>query len=270
MTPQRISDDPSSPFGFDEDGTVIAPFGFKANGDPRLSNRGRQAGDGFGTTTKKKAPAPPRKKKTVQADTSADRAGGRTDYRVAATSMLKLATMLPTMLGSDPGGMISRFIGKKQTLALKGDATIMHMYAEPLGSAIGGMAVSHPKLATFLEGGSIKKEVVVLATTVAQFGVSLLANHRAPSEELASMGDQFTALQAQAIKQEIQDMIQAGQEAVSEDDQVDVDGYDDLQAHVDEQRAAYEQRPAPAFVSDFATAAPGEVPGHYEHLAAAS
>lgn len=268
MTAQILDrDNPDAPFGYDEDGTVVAPFGLKANGQPRLSNRGRSAGQGFGTPKRTTAPAPPKRAKRTAAETPAARRGG-VDYATVATGLVQLSTIGITAIGADPGGLVSRLIGKKQVTAIKGDAVILGMYAETLGSAIGGLATINPWLANKLEGGNIQKEVVVFATTVAQLGASLIANHRAPNEELAAMGDQASALQAQEIRRNLQQMTEQQAPAGPTDEQL----ADELAMREHLQHLA-EQQQAPAFVSDFAVQHPGQVPGQtdvYEQLAHAS
>jgi hypothetical protein len=212
MTPPRISDDPKSPFGYDEDGDVIAPFGLKADGTPRLSNRGRSAGQGFGTP-KKKAAAPPRKAATKPgpAEKPAANARGQIDYRVVAGGLVALASLPFQMAGADPGGFVSRLIGEKQTLALRGDAAILTMFAQPLGNALGGVASVNPWLAAKLEGGNMPKEYVVLAVTTSQLIGALVGNHRSPSQKLAEMAEEMAAVQAAEVKRNI-DTLRAEQE----------------------------------------------------------
>jgi hypothetical protein len=212
MTPPRISDDPKSPFGYDEDGDVIAPFGLKADGTPRLSNRGRSAGQGFGAA-KKKAAAPPRKAATKPgpAEKPAANARGQIDYRVVAGGLVALASLPFQMAGADPGGFVSRLIGEKQTLALRGDAAILTMFAQPLGNALGGVASVNPWLAAKLEGGNMPKEYVVLAVTTSQLIGALVGNHRAPSQKLADMAEEMAAVQAAEVKRNI-DAMRAQQE----------------------------------------------------------
>jgi len=260
-------DNPDAPFGYDEDGTVIAPYGLKANGQPRLSNRGRSAGQGFGTPKKTTAPAPPKRAKRTAAETPAVSRNGAVSYQQVATGLVQLSTVAISAIGADPGGFVSRLIGKRQTLAIKGDATILTMFAEPLGNAIGGLATINPWLANKLEGGNVSKEVVVFATTVAQLGASLVANHRAPSEELAAAGEQLAALQAQEVRRNVQAMTEQGP-AGPTDEQL----ADELAMREHLQQMA-EQQQAPAFVSDFAVPQPGQIPGQtdvYEQLAHAS
>lgn len=207
MTSPRISDDPKAPFGYDEDGHTIAPFGLKADGTPRLSNRGRMPGEGFGGPRKKAAPAPQKKKATPKAgpaEKPAVSARGQVDYRVVAGGLFQLGSIPFQMLGADPGGLVSRFLGKKQATALRGDAAIMTMFAEPMGNALGAVATVNPWLSAKLEGGNLPKEYIVLAVTASNLVGALVANHREPNERLAAMAEEMAAVQAMEIKRNIQ------------------------------------------------------------------
>lgn len=275
MTPQRVSDDLQAPFGYDEDGTVIAPFGLKANGDPRLSNRGRSAGSGFGSTPKKTAPAPKKRAPRSAAETPTVNRAGQTNYATAATGMVEVSSVVLTLAGADPGGFISRVIGKKQTTALKGDATILAMCAEPLGQAVGAFAPRTPWLATLLEGGSISTDVVVLAVTLGKMTSALIENHRNPSEELAELGNQLTGLRIQGIRDEIAAMAAQAAGAAQPQQDPEPETYADhaIREQHEADQEAFMERQAPQFVSDFAVQHPGQVPGQttvYEHLAHAS
>ncbi|MEU9048381.1 hypothetical protein AB0D63_43335 [Kitasatospora sp. NPDC048343] len=215
MAPQRISEDPQAPFGYDEDGTVIAPYGLKADGTPRLSNRGRTAGQGFGGTgtgPKKKAPAPPKKPRPSAAEQPTVKRNGQIDYVSAATGAIQLGSMLPGLAA----GFLERFIGPKQAMALRGDAAILGMMAEPLGGAIGAIAPGVPWLASMLKGGSIPKEFAVLAVTLGKATMAIIDNHRNPSQQLADLSQSMVALQAQQIAQQIKLMQDEAEQAAAE------------------------------------------------------
>ncbi|MFG2848498.1 hypothetical protein ACGF12_35865 [Kitasatospora sp. NPDC048296] len=207
MAPQRISDDVQAPFGYDEDGTVIAPYGLKADGTPRLSNRGRTAGQGFGgggAPKKKAAPAPPKKSRPGPAEQPTVKRNGQVDYVAAATGAVSMAAMIPGLLGGTK--LAERFIGPKHSLALRGDSAILGMMAEPLGAALGTIAPGVPWLAGLLKGGSIPKEWAVLAVTLSKLTMAVVENHRQPSQQLADLSQSMVALQAQQIAQQIKAM----------------------------------------------------------------
>lgn len=217
MAPQRISDDVHAPFGYDEDGTVIAPYGLKADGTPRLSNRGRTAGAGF-PGTKKTAPAPP-KKKTAPKNSAEDKpvikSNGQVDYIAAATGYVSIAAMLPGLVSGLP--FVAKTIGERQALALRGDTAILTAVAEPLGEAIGAMAPRVPWLQSLLKGGAVPKDVFMLCTALVQAGSAIVENHRNPSQQLAEMGQAVTVLKVQRIIADIkatmeQEMAAAAQE----------------------------------------------------------
>jgi len=220
VTPPKISDDPKAPFGYDEDGHVVAPFGMKADGTPRLSNRGRQVGQGFGAAGKKAAAAPPKKKPAAKgpAEKPAVSSRGQVDYRTVAGGLFQLSSIPFQVLGSDPAGLVSRFLGKRQVTALRGDAAIITMFAEPMGNALGAVATVNPWLAAKLEGGNLPKEYVVLAVTASNLIGTLVANHRQPNEQLADMAEQMAAVQAMEIKRNIQAMREQQEQDQAEQD----------------------------------------------------
>lgn len=252
MTPPRISDDPKAPFGYDEDSHVIAPFGMKADGTPRLSNRGRTVGEGFGAA-KKKAPAPA-KKKTVRpvtkpsaAEQSTRTVKGPPDYRLVAAGLFQLGSIPFKLLGSDPGGFVSRTLGEKQTLALRGDAAIISMFAQPMGNALGSIAAVNPWLAGKLEGGDLPREYIVLAVTAANLAGALISNHRAPSTELADMAQEMAEVQATQIRRNIAAMKeeeehQAAMRAVQEQEEDQED-----QEQEEDQEEDYPRYEQPAY-----------------------
>lgn len=210
MAPQRISDDVNAPFGFDEDGTVIAPYGFKADGAPRLSNRGRTAGSGFGGTGpgRKRAAAPQKKGPASRgpadkgpADKPVIKSNGQVDYISAAAGYASIGAMLPGLVGGLP--FVTKLIGERQSLALRGDTAILSAVAEPVGEAVGAMAPRVPWLQSLLKGGAVPKDVFMLCTAVVQAGVAIVENHRNPSAQLAEMGQQTTVLKVQRIMADI-------------------------------------------------------------------
>jgi hypothetical protein len=218
LTPQRISDDVNAPFGYDEDGTVIAPYGLKADGTPRLSNRGRTAGAGFGGGGSKKrtAPAPPKKPTASKgpADKPTVRSNGQVDYTAAAVAYTSIAATLPGLAGGLP--FVSKMIGERQSLALRGDTAILASVAEPLGEAIGAMAPRVSWLQGLLKGGTIPKDVFTLVTAIGQATAAIVENHRKPSVQLAEMGQAVTVLRVQRIMADLratldQEMEQAEQ-----------------------------------------------------------
>jgi hypothetical protein len=238
VTPPKISDDPKAPFGYDEDGHVIAPFGLKADGNPRTSNRGRRPGDGFGAAPKKTAPAPKKKPAPTPAEKPAADRRGQLDYRVVAGGLVALAAIPFQVAGSDPGGFLGRLIGEKQVTALRGDAAIISMFAQPLGNALGGVASVNPWLAAKLEGGNLPKEYVVLAVTASQMVSALVGNHRDPSPQLAEMAQEMAAVQAAEIKRNIDALRQ------QEEEQPTAGPFDETGAAVDLEEQEEEQ-PAP-------------------------
>jgi hypothetical protein len=262
MAPQRISDDVNAPFGYDEDGSVLAPFGLKADGTPRLSNRGRTAGQGFGGggAKKKTAPAPPKRTRPTAAEQPTVKKNGQVDYVTAATGAVQMLSMLPS-LGA---GLLERFIGPKQAMALRGDGAILGMMAEPLGQAIGAVAPGVPWLAGLLKGGSIPKEWAVLAVTLSKTGMALFDNHRKPNEQLADLAQSMVALQAQQIAQQIKAMQDEAEAAAAEDDdqaQPAPEAQPEPEPDMETQRLAEWYRRHEGPVQQHPTMGPVQIPG---------
>lgn len=203
-----ISEDPRAPFGYDGNGSVVAPFGMKADGNPRLSNRGRSAGQGFGAAAPaaaRKQAAPARKKvKAPAAARPAVKPSGAMDYQAAASGLWEMLTLVPQLLAADPGGMVSR-MGPQQPMAFAGDAAIMAAFNEPIADAAAEIATVNPWLANILEGGSIPKPYLHLGMAVFGLTKALISNHMNPSAELAAQGSELAMQRGLAIKRQIEE-----------------------------------------------------------------
>jgi hypothetical protein len=201
-TPDR--DNPDAPFGHNDDGTPLAPYGFKANGQPRLSNRGPRPGGGSSgsTESRRNKPTPSTAKGKAQEE--------RDQQRKAA--LLQLSDMFITtpLAAASSSAALAKRIGEKQTNALAGDAVIWSFFAPSLADAAIDYSEQKPRTLAWMDSIQEKAPLLMFASVGLQMTKAFIGNHTDPNPEVAKAGRRLArmnvAKMAQAINAEAEAM----------------------------------------------------------------
>ncbi|MER7953058.1 hypothetical protein ABTY59_37335 [Streptomyces sp. NPDC096079] len=176
--------DEQAPHGRDENGTPYAPYGYKANGDPKLSNRGRPAANAG-----PKVAAPPKKAGAPAAKSAAKTSSakkGRSEEETRGM-LLGLAQMVITPLaaaGVNPA--VRKRIGNRQGDALAGDAVILHAAAPGLVDGVMAYAKHKPGVLAWMDKAEDLAPSFLLIQELGKLGAALAKNHMAPDQSLAA------------------------------------------------------------------------------------
>jgi hypothetical protein len=171
--------DEQAPHGRDENGTPKAPFGYKANGDPRLSNRGRPPANAG-----PKVAAP--QKKSTGAKTSGTKKPART-AKETKDQLLGLADMvLMPLAAAGLAPAVRARIGERQGDALAGDAVILQAVAPDIVDGVMAYAERKPGLLAWMDRAEDAAPAFMLAKAIGQAAVAIGRNHMQPSRELAA------------------------------------------------------------------------------------
>ncbi len=199
--------DADAPHGRDpHTGDPLAPYGYRADGRPRLSRRGRSAGS-------KKASAPRKRSSSSSSSSSSSAAKKGPDYTEAGRGVMMLAAMPFQVASMGPVGfLVGRFLGEKYVTACAGNAAIVNMFTEPGAAAIAGVAEVNPGVARRLESGGIKVPYIIALKTGMDLVGALVQNFVQPSQELAETGKQMMILQSQQVRAQIEEIARAEQE----------------------------------------------------------
>lgn len=166
--------DPLAPHGYDDDGVPLAPYGLKADGNPKLDGRGRLAGQKV-ASPKKRTPSKATTKDREKADTKATLVG------------LADAVTLP-LVGASKSGLVARWMGEHQAMALAGDAVILDAYAPAAADVFLQFAETRPSLLTFLDTLEEQAPLISAAMLGIQITKAIVANHMKPDARLARSG----------------------------------------------------------------------------------
>lgn len=170
-----------APHGRDEGGTPLAPFGYKTDGNPRLSNRGRPPANAG-----PKVAAPAKKSAGGGGGKAAAKKPART-ARETRDQLLGLADMVLTpMAAAGLSPVIRSRIGDKQGDALAGDAIILQSAAPALVEGVMAYAERKPGLLAWMDRAEDAAPALLLAKALAGVAVAIGRNHMAPSRELAA------------------------------------------------------------------------------------
>jgi hypothetical protein len=185
---EKVSEDPTAPFGFDDEGTPKAPYGLKVNGQPRLSNRGAKAG---GNRPRGRGIRAPRPGKTIN----------RTDKQRRDT-LIGLADMLviTPLSGLSASPQVANRFGKKHADAFAGDAVIIQQHLEPLADGLIELSQTKPGLLSWLDNVEQNAPWIPLAMVGLQMTKAFVENHTNPNPELIVAGKLMTRVkQAEMI-----------------------------------------------------------------------
>lgn len=183
-TPNR--DNPDAPFGFNDDGTPLAPYGHKANGQPRLSNRGPRPGQGSNSESRRNKPTPITVKGKAQEE--------RDNQRKAALLQLSDMLIATPLAAASSSAALAKRIGEKQTDALAGDAVIWAYYAPSLADAAIAYSEHKPRTLAWMDGIEEKAPILMFASVGLQMAKAFIGNHTEPNPEVAKAGRRLARL----------------------------------------------------------------------------
>jgi len=181
-------DDPKAPFGLDGSGAPIAPYGYKVNGEPRISNRGAKPGmRGNGG------------KKAISA------AASKTDEK-RKEMLVALADMflVTPLAGASLSPFLSKRFGERQTNALAGDAVIVSTFAPSAADGLIVLSQSKPGALARLDTVEEKVPYLLLLQVGVQMTKAFIGNHLNPDERLANAGRTLASMKAAQMAEEIE------------------------------------------------------------------
>lgn len=184
-------DNEDAPFGHNDDGTPLTPYGLKANGKPRLTNRGRRVG-GESTGTARKPPVKAKAEKATQ----------------QKSALLQLSDMFiaTPLAAASTSVFLEKRIGDKQTDALAGDAVIWAYFAPSLADGLIAYSQQKPGILAWLDGVEEKAPLLMIGQVAIQMTKAFIGNHTDPNPEVAKAGRRLARLNvakmAQAINEE--------------------------------------------------------------------
>lgn len=192
-------DNEDAPFGFNDDGTPLAPYGMKTNGKPRVTNRGRRPGSGTGSTT-----SSTRKAATTRKPAETDM------QRKAALMQLSEIFIEAPLAAASTSSMLQKRIGEAQTDALAGDALIWNFYSPSLADGLIAYSQQKPRVLSWLDGVQEKAPLLMLAQVGVQMTKAFIGNHMEPDPNVAKSGRRLVrmnvAKMARAINEEAEAM----------------------------------------------------------------
>lgn len=176
-----------APHGRDDNGTPKAPFGYKEDGNPRKSNRGRKPGEG--------RVAAPQKKQERNV-----KAGARPKGRTRAETkgqLLELVGMLTTPMataGHSPA--VRKKIGDRHADALAGDAVIVEALAPDLLEGVMMFADRKPGILAWMDKAEDAAPAIVTARAALTIVKALVQNHQNPDPQLAAAAGSMVKVKA--------------------------------------------------------------------------
>jgi hypothetical protein len=183
-----------APHGRDEQGVPMAPYGYKEDGNPRKSNRGRRSG----------VAAPPKKgERNVKA-------GARPKSRTKAQTKTQLLELVGEFTAAVAKGADSRpiraKIGDRHAGAVMGHAVIVQAVAPDILDGVIMAAEKRPGLLAWMDKTEEAVPALLIAKGLATLTAAIVQNHMHPSDELEhaarSMVKVRAARYAAAIEEE--------------------------------------------------------------------
>lgn len=197
-------DNPEAPFGYNDDGSPLTPFGMKADGKtPRISNRGRRT-DGTPRAASSRT-APTRKK---MAD----------EERKAALLQLSEMFVEAPLATASTWKFLEKRIGDKQTDALAGDALIWAHYAPSVADAAIVYSQSKPRLLSWMDGVQDKAPLLMFAQIGVGITRAIVSNHMDPNPDIAKAGRRMVRLNAAKMAAAINE--EASKMGIPSDDEI--------------------------------------------------
>ncbi|MFV6033155.1 hypothetical protein [Streptomyces sp. NPDC056264] len=184
--------DEAAPHGRDDQGVPLAPFGHRADGRPKLSNRGRTA----------KAP-----QKRPAAARSSSRSRSHEQTKAQLTELVSMFTTPIAAATLSPA--VKKRLGEKHATALAGDMVIVEAYADPLADAVIQLSQTKPGVLAWMDQVEEKAPYLALLQVGAQMAKAIIGNHMHPDERLASAGRRLAPVRAARYAAAIQEEAEA-------------------------------------------------------------
>lgn len=184
--------DEDAPHGRDDNGVPLAPFGHRADGRPKLSNRGRTA----------KAP----QKRAATSRPSA-RSRSRDQTKAQLTELVGMFTTPIAAATMSPA--VKRRLGQKHADALAGDMVIVEAYADPLADALIQLSQTKPGVLAWMDQVEEKAPYLALLQVGAQMAKAIIGNHMSPDANLAAAGRRLAPVRAARYAAAIQEEAEA-------------------------------------------------------------
>lgn len=172
-----VNENEVAPHGRDDDGVPKAPYGYKEDGNPRKSNRGRRPGGGNGRVA-----APPKKgEKNVKA-------GARPKTRTRAQTKDQLLELVGEFTaavanGADSAPVRAR-IGNRHAGAIMGHAVILQAVAPDILDGVIMEAEKRPGLLAWMDKAEEAAPKLLIFKGLATVAAAIAKNHINPSKEL--------------------------------------------------------------------------------------
>lgn len=166
-------DDTSAPHGRDpETGAPLAPYGFKTDGTPRLSNRGRKASGSSG----------PKKAGPSGGSSRSATAKAKTQRQI----LLDLAeTILTPVQGAMANPAVSDRIGEKRAAGILGATVIVDSFVPTYADQLIHLAQTKPALLAWTDRIEDNAPYFGLAILTVQMGKAIVGNIMQPDPRLA-------------------------------------------------------------------------------------
>lgn len=180
-----------APHGRDDNGVPLAPYGYKVDGNPKLSARGAAPG-GFGN---KASSGSSRASAKVTSLTDVQRKGMLCDL---ADSFL-----VAPLASASQAKPLRKRLGDRQAEALAGDAFILSQFLPYLADGAIILSKSRPGTLAWLDKAEENAPWLMLAQVGLQMTKALIQNHVNPNPEFASAGRQYVNVRLNAMAAEI-------------------------------------------------------------------
>lgn len=169
-TQERPQADAEAPHGRADDGTPLAPYGLKADGTPRLSNRGR--------TSKKAAAAGPSATK--------GRSAGAAKAREQRDGLIALAdaVLSPAMAGASTEAFV-RKVGHRRAEGLAGSLVIVDGFVPAYADWLVQLSQSKPGMLAWMDRMEDKAPYLQGAIITAQLVKAVAGQMMSPDPRLA-------------------------------------------------------------------------------------
>lgn len=160
--PEPISDDPEAPFGYDDQGVAVAPYGHTADGRPKRSPAGRRPEPGSRRSRRAAgARSPARKPKTAG---GSKKAAQGADYAQGLQDMMA-------------GPLIGLTLAGMKRPELLADAAALEAHLPPIADALGKLAADRPEIAAMLDRLMSAGPYTALMSATVPLALQLGANH---------------------------------------------------------------------------------------------
>ena len=185
--------DETAPHGYEDDGvTPRAPYGLRADGTPRKSNRGARPGQRGNGNRARRTPGRPAAKSPSD--------------KVRKEQLIALGEMgiISPLAAASFSPVVTKKFGQKQADALAGDAVILTQYLPHIADGLIVLSQSKPGALAWLDQVEDKAPYLLLANVGVQVAKALISNHMDPNPRLANAGRLQAAMRAEQLAQAIE------------------------------------------------------------------